>query len=139
MMFLFEIRAKLTELYQKYDYLVLLVLRFVLVYITLIQIKGAVGFQPTLSKGIVVLAIAFIGAILPTSLMVLVIIGYVFLQIYTASQLMAITVLFLSIIMYCFFLRFTPKQGAVVIAVPVLRGLGFPYIVPLSMGTFSNL
>jgi len=40
--------------------------------------------------------------------------------------------------MYCLFLRFTPKLGYVVLAVPILYLLKIPYIIPLVLGLFAT-
>lgn len=139
MMFLFDIRAKVIGLYQKYDYIIKLILKLILVAVVLTEIKDAVGFRDSISKGSVIFLLSVVSAFLPSSLMTLVIIAYLFLQVLAASSLMALTVLAICLVLYCFFLRFAPKQSAVVVALPVLRSMGFPYLMPLGLGLFSNL
>lgn len=139
MMFFFDIRAKVIGLYQKYDYIIKLILKLILVAVVLTKIKDAVGFRDSISKGSIIFLLSLVSAFLPSSLMTLVIIAYLFLQVLAASSLMALTVLAICLVLYCFFLRFTPKQSAVVVALPVLRSMGFPYLMPLGLGLFSNL
>jgi len=40
--------------------------------------------------------------------------------------------------MYCLFLRFTPKLGYVIIAIPILYVLKLPYLVPIVLGLFTT-
>ncbi len=139
MMVLFDIREKITSLYQKYDYLFKIVLKFLLVFFALNRVKGVLGYSDTMSRGAIILVMAIVAAFLPSSLMVIVVIGYVFLQLLSVSSLMALTILIIFLVLYSFCLRFSAEYNATVVAVPVLRGIGFPYVVPLGMGLFGNL
>ncbi len=140
MIWVFEIRAKLTELYQKFDFWVNLVLKFVLLLVAFSRIRNALNYSKgTLSSTAVVLLLAALSAFLPASLTVLLVVVYVTLQILSVSYIMAALVFLLFMVAYCFFLRFTPKYDAAMIATPVLQGFGTPYIMPLLMGLFGNL
>ncbi len=139
MMLLLDIRAKLIGVYQKFDVIIKILLKLILVAVVLTKIKNTVGFNDGISKGSIIFLLSLVSAFLPSSLMTLVIIAYLVLQVLSASTLMALMVLLICIILYCFFLRFTPKQSAVVVAMPVLRSIGFPYVLPLGLGLFSNL
>ncbi len=139
MMVLFEIRAKLTAIYQKYDFIFRFAVKFVLVLMGFMMIRNDFSANAALSKTVIVIGMAAFGSILPFSLTLLLMLAYLVLQILSASSLMAITVFIFCLIMYCFFLRFTPKQGAAVVAVPVLRSIGIPYAVPLTLGGFGDL
>lgn len=139
MMLLFDIRAKLISIYQKYDYIIKFVLKVVLIAVALMKIKSEVGFSASLSKTALILMLSAVGAFLPSSLMVLMVILYLFLQVLAKSSLMALTVLAICIVLYCLFLRFTPKYGAAFVAMPILRTLGFPYVLPIGLGLFGNL
>ena len=141
MMLILEIRAKITALYQKYAFWFNLAARYLLCYIAFSNIRSALNYNPTLGKNVVILALAAICAVLPPSLMVIITAVYVTLQIYAAasnSLILAITVFALFLVCYCFFIRFTPKQGAAVVATPILQKLGFPYGMPLFLGLFST-
>ncbi len=139
MMLLFDIRAKLISVYQKYDYIIKFVLKVILIAVALMKIKSEVGFSTSLSKTSLIMMISVVGAFLPSSLMVLMVIMYLFLQVLAKSSLMALTVLVICIVLYCLFLRFTPKYGAAFVALPILRSLGFPYVLPIGLGLFGNL
>ncbi len=140
MIWVFEIRAKLTELYQKFDFWINLVLKFVLLLVAFSRIRTALNYSKgTLSSSAIVLLLAAVSAFLPASLTVLLVVVYVTLQILSVSYIMAALVFLLFMVAYCFFLRFTPKYDAAMIATPVLQGFGAPYIMPLLMGLFGNL
>ena len=139
MMFVFEIRAKLTEIYQKYDFIIKSVLKFLLMFFAFSKISKVVGYNTSLSAKVLIIALSAFSAFLPPSLMVFAAVVYVFLQILTASVLIAVTVMMIFLVLYRFFLRFTPKEGLAVIATPVLMSFGFPYLVPLFLGMFGSV
>ena len=141
MMLIFELRAKITAVYQRYAFWLNLAARIILCFIAFSRIRSALDYNPTLGKSSVIIAISVISAVLPSTLMVFIAAVYVTLQIYAASEnslILAITVFALFMICYCFFIRFTPKFGAAVVATPVLQTFGFPYAMPLLMGVFGN-
>ncbi|MBO4670051.1 MAG: hypothetical protein J5648_08830 [Lachnospiraceae bacterium] len=138
MMIVFEIRAKLTELYQRHDLIVKTALKFLLMFLTFRKLSNVIGYNTGLSGFAVVLALSVFSAVLPPSLMVFVAAVYVFLQLITASVLIAVTVVLIFLIMYLFFLRFAPKEGITIIATPLLCSMGFPYVVPLFLGLFGS-
>lgn len=139
MIVLFEIRAKLTELYQKYSFGILTACKFFLLFFAFSEIKSSVGYFEALSKNSVIFLLSVLCSLLPSALTVLIVLFYLVLQLWKASYLMSLTVLVVCLILYCFFLRYTPRYGSVVVAMPLLRKIGFPYLLPLSMGLFGNL
>ena len=141
MMLIFELRAKITALYQKYAFWINLAARFVLCYLAFNRMHSVLDYNPTLGKSTVLLALSGICAVLPSTLMVIIAAVYVSMQIYASAEgslILTIIVFALFLVFYCFFIRFTPKYGAVVLAVPILQTYGFPYIVPLLLGLFGN-
>ena len=141
MMLVFELRAKLTALYQKYAFWINLAARFLLCYLAFKRIHSVLDYNPTLGKNAVLLALSGICAVLPSTLMVIIAAVYVSMQIYASSEgslILTIIVFALFLVFYCFFIRFTPKYGAVVLAIPVLQTYGFPYIVPILLGLFGS-
>ncbi len=139
MMLLFEIRAKITELYQRHDLIVKTALKFLLMFLSFRKLSKVIGYNTGLSGFGVILALSVFSAVLPPSLMVFVAAAYIFLQLITASVLIAVTVVLIFLIMYLFFLRFAPKEGVTIIATPLLCSMGFPYVVPLFIGMFGNI
>ena len=141
MMLIFELRAKITALYQKYAFWINLAARFVLCYLAFNRMHSVLDYNPTLGKSAILLALSGICAVLPSSLMVIIAAVYVSMQIYASSEnslILTIIVFALFLVFYCFFIRFTPKYGAVVLAVPILQTYGFPYIVPILLGLFGT-
>ncbi len=139
MMLIFELRAKIAALYQRYDYWFNLAFRFVLLMIAYGKLNALIGYNASLSSGMIRLVISLVSAFLPPSLAVLVAVLYSTLQVMSQSTILAVLLFMLFIICYCFFLRFAPKYGEAVIAMPTMQALGFPYALPLVMGLFGNL
>lgn len=139
MMLIFEIRAKLTEIYQKHDFVIKTALKFLLMFLVLSRAAKFIGYNGTLSKSLVIIVMSVFCAFMPSALMVFAAVAYVFIQLMTASILLAVTVVLIFLIMYLFFLRFTPKEGIGVLATPLLCSMGFPYLIPLFLGMFGSV
>ncbi len=140
MMLLFELRAKVVSIYQRYDFWINLAVRFLLLYVAFSRIAKVMPYNATMCKNMTILLIALVSAFLPSGLMVVIAAVYVTLLIFFAdAAILAVTVFALFMICYCFFLRFTSRQGASMIALPVLQSFGVPYILPILLGLFGNL
>ena len=139
MIFFLSIRAKITEVLQKYDFIVKTALKFVLMFLALKKAAGIIGYNATLSGTGAIIEFSLVAAFLPSSLMVFMAVMYVFLQLLTASVLIAVTVILVFLVLYLFLLRFTPKEGIAVIATPLLISMGYPYAIPLFLGLFGSI
>ncbi|MGN0165207.1 MAG: hypothetical protein ACI39R_03410 [Lachnospiraceae bacterium] len=135
---LLEIRAKMIEIYQKTERYVKFIINAIIYFCAFEAIKNTIGYNAKLSGFFIILALSVVSAFLPGSVVVAVMVVYVALQLYSASFLMAATVLIIAVILFCFFLRFTPEYGQAVIGMPVLMGIKMPYVLPICLGLFST-
>ncbi len=138
MMTFLVLRARLRNLYQKYEIYINTVIRFLIAYGVFRIINTAIGYDHRLKQISIVLVLSLLSAFTPSAILVLlaalVSIGHV----YFVSKILSVIVILIILIMYCLFLRFTPKLGYVVLAVPILYLLKIPYIIPLVLGLFAT-
>ncbi len=138
MMTFLVLRARLRSLYQKYEIYINTVIKFLIAYGVFRIINTAIGYDHRLKQISIVLVLSLLSAFTPSAILVLlaalVSIGHV----YFVSKILSVIVILIILIMYCLFLRFAPKLGYVVLAVPILYLLKIPYIIPLVLGLFST-
>lgn len=138
MMTFLVLRARLRNLYQKYEIYINTVAKFLIALIVFQIINSAIGYDHRLKQIPVVLVLSLLSAFTPSAIMVLLAGLVSIIHVYYLSKILSVIVLLIILIMYCLFLRFTPKLGYVVIAVPILYFLKIPYIIPLVLGLFGT-
>ena len=137
MMNILVFRARLRELYQKYELYIDPIIKFLVAFVVFQLINSAIGYDVRLKKLPIVLLLSLLSAFTPSAILILlaaiVSIGHIF----AISKILSIIIILILLIMYCLFLRYTPKLGYVVIAVPILYMLKIPYLIPILLGLFT--
>ena len=135
---LLVIKDWIRDIYRKYYWLILPVLRFVAAYVVFTLINKEIGYSSKLQSSTILLALSGISAIMPSSIMVLLAGVMVLVHIFAASQMLAIVYFFVIAVLYFMFARFVPRYGWVVLAIPVAYALRIPYVIPLVLGLTAN-
>lgn len=135
---LLEIRSLLRAYYQKFQMVIDPVIKFFAAFITFRMINTSLNYDARLEKTAVVLLLSLLCAFTPSSILVFLALAVSILQVYAASPVLAALVLVIFMILYCFFLRFAPRYGYVVVAIPILFTMKIPYLVPILMGLMAN-
>ncbi|BCJ97620.1 hypothetical protein [Anaerocolumna chitinilytica] len=138
MMTLLVLRTRLQSLYQKHEIYLKPIFKFIIALIVFETINMNLGYDSRLKQMPIVLALSLLSAFTPSAVLLLLSALVTFLHIYSVSVILSAIILILFIIMYCLFLRFTPRLGLVVLAVPILFYLKIPYTIPLLLGVFST-
>lgn len=132
------IKQTLTRFYTKFEAYIVPVLKFLAMLFALIFINSNIGFMTKLKNPAIVLILSLVCSFLPTNVIVviagLVIVGHV----YALSLECAVVVLFILIIMYALYFRFTPRDAIAVILTPVCFAIKMPYLMVFSMGLVGN-
>lgn len=127
-------KEHLKKIYQKYDLYIEPSIKFIMAVIVFSLINQNIGYDMRFKSIPVVVIMSLLCAFTPSSILVLlsalVTIGHVF----KVSSILAVIVILIIFILYFLFIRFTPKQGYIVLAVPILFLLKIPYVIPLLMG-----
>lgn len=138
MMTFLVLRARLRNLYQKYEIYINAVMKFLIAFGVFQIINGAIGYDNRLKRISVVLILSLLSAFTPSAILVLLAAVVTIGHVYFASKILSVIILLIILIMYCLFLRFTPRLGYVVLAVPVLYLIKIPYVIPLALGLFAT-
>lgn len=104
----------------------------------MILINSYIGTMEVLKNPIVVIMVALVGAIVPKTLMVMILILTIVAHVYAIALEPAIIVLILFIVMYLLFFRFTSKESLVLILMPILFMIKIPYLLPVILGLTST-
>lgn len=135
---LLMIKEQITRFYARFEAFVVPVLKFLAMLFALIFINSHVGFMTKLKNPAIVLILALLCSFLPPNVIVLVAGLVIIAHMYALSLECAVVVLFVFIIMYALYFRFTPKDAIAVILTPMAFAMKIPYIIPISMGFVGN-
>lgn len=128
------IKQQMTRFYSRYEAYIVPVLRFLAMLFALLFINGNVGYMSKLKNPAIVLILSLLCSFMPTNVIV-VLAGFVIIaHIYSLSLSCAIIILFVFVIMYALYFRFTPKDAIAVLLTPIAFILHIPYTIPLAMG-----
>ncbi len=132
------VKQQLTRFYMRFEAFIVPTLKFLAMLFALIFINGSVGFMTKLKNPAIVLILSLLCSFLPTNVIVLVaglvIVGHM----YALSLECAVIVLFVFVIMYALYFRFTPGDAIAVLLTPVCFAMHIPYVMPLAMGFVGN-
>ena len=135
---LIEFREMLLKIYQKIRFILNPVVKFIMSWIVFTYINDSIGFDPRFTKTIIVLGLSAVCAVTPAGVLVFFAMVLTLLHIYSVSLFLAVLLLLVFIILYGLLMRFSPKQVAAAVAVPVLAKYNLHYCVPILMGSISN-
>lgn len=131
-------KQQLIRFYAKVEAFVIPILKFFAMLVALIYINSNIGFMAKLKNPAIVLIISLLCSFLPANVIVLLAGLVIVAHVYALSLECAVVVLFVFIIMYALYFRFTPGDAIAVILTPVACAMKIPYIIPISMGFLGN-
>lgn len=138
MMSLLVLKERLITIYQKMGVYTKPIIRFFMALMVFIVINNSYGYDPRFKSTVVILLLSAICAFLPTSIMIVLAAIISFFHFYYVSQILSILVILIFLILYLLFARFTPKQGYVLVLMPICFILKIPYLLPILMGIIAT-
>ncbi|MCR5475473.1 MAG: hypothetical protein K6F28_09780 [Lachnospiraceae bacterium] len=132
------VKQQLARFYTRFEAFIVPVLKFLAMLIALLMIGSSVGFMSKLKNPAIVLIIALLCSFLPTNVIVLMAGLVIVAHMYALSLECCVVVLFVFIIMYALYFRFTPGDAIAVLLTPVAFVFHIPYVMPLAMGFTGN-
>lgn len=138
MMQILELRARLKELYQKFQMFIDPVLRFLVAFVTFSVINSNIGYDARFDKISVVFLLSLLCAFTPSSVLVFVAMALSLVHVYSVAKLLSILIVLVFIVLYLLFVRYTPRFGYVVLGIPILFGLHIPYVFPILLGLIAT-
>lgn len=134
MYFLIEIREKLKRIYGKYNVYIRPAGRFLVSLVAFLMLDMSIGYMTKLRSPLVAILLAIICAFVPGELTVVILSVFMLAHLYAISAEFALIALCVILVMYLLFLRFSPKQGYIIIATVMLCGLKLYAAVPIIIG-----
>ncbi len=138
MLKLLVIREKIKQLYSEKSRVMDAAIKFVVALVSLLVINLNIGAMSILTNPLVVLAASVVGAVLPKTLLVMMIILYMIAHIFAISPACAAVVALVCFIMYLMFFGFSAKQSYVIIAIPLLFMVKLPFLIPVLLGLVAS-
>ena len=131
---LFEMRDKLKNFYGAHELVLRPIIKFLAVFISLILIKSNIGYMELLNSWLVILALSVICAFLPWNVITVILAVDILANIFSVSVELGGMILLVMLIMFLLFFRFSPKQGVLLVLIPLAFFLKVPYAVPIVVG-----
>ena len=128
---LYVIRERMQDLYSRYSIVADKAIQFVLAVMTFYMINNHVGFMKTLASPVVALALAIIATFFPPIITVILATALILVHMYSVSIAALVVTALIFLIMYIFYLRFTPKMAIVVLLTPLAFAFKIPLVVPI--------
>ena len=135
---LLELKQKIKEIDGQYEMYILPVMRFVLALVYFLWINANMGYMSRLNNVFLVLILALICSILPSSAMMY--IGFVLILVhsYALGIEIAAFMLVLILLMLIFFLRFSGEQNVTFVFTPLSFAFSLPALLPIGSGLMES-
>lgn len=132
------IRQNLIRFYKKYDHIIFLLLKFILIFSTIRMLGLSVGYQGMLGGAMSILFLALIGTFLPEKWLILETIILVPLYIMNTNLVLAGVIFVFLMVLYLLFMRLFPKESLLIIATVVAFNIGMEVVIPVIVALFGS-
>lgn len=135
---LLELKQKIKNMYGQYEMYILPVLKFILALVYFVWINTNMGYMSQLNNLFLVLILALICSILPSSAMVYFGFVLILLHCYALSIEAAGFMLVLILLMMIFLLRFSSGQNSILVFTPLSFAFSVPALLPIGAGLLGS-
>ena len=112
--------------------------RFLAAFITFFATNKVIGFNPYLNHAYIAGILAAVSVVFPTQILLFFEVVFIVLHILYVSRYLAFITALIFAILYFIYVRFIPKDGYVILSMPVLSSFGVPYVVPVLLGVMET-
>ena len=135
---LLEFRDKIKYYYRQYEFMILPALKFMLAYLTICCVNGALGYMPQADKVSIVLIASLFCSFMPVGCIVFVASLFSLLHMYALSMEVALVGLSVYLILLLLFVRFDSKNSLILVLTAVLAAMKIPYVMPVAVGLLAS-
>lgn len=135
---LLEFKEKLNRFYARNGRFIRPVIKFIVAFVVFTLINHNIGYDPRINNVFVVAVLSVLGALLPSAVLTLIAALFATLHVYYVSVALSVIVVMLFLILYFLCIRFMPKSGYIVLAIPVLYLMKIPFVIPILLGLISG-
>ncbi len=134
---LLEIRDKILKVYNKSEFIVLPILKFMLAFLALSIVSGKLGYMYQLDNLGLVLILSLMCSFLPNGFIVFFAVVLSVAHIYALSLEVAIVALAVYLILFLVFFRFCSGHSTILLLTAILAAMNIPYVIPIAVGLLS--
>ena len=131
---LYVIKGQLQQVYAKYSRFIDKGIQFVLALAAFYMINHDLGFMSLLSNPLITVGLAVICAFLPMIVTVLAAAVLILVQMAAVSLGIVAVTAVVFVIMFVFYVRFSPKTAVVILLMPLAFMFHIPYVIPVAFG-----
>ena len=135
---LLEFRDKIKYYYRTYEFVILPTLKFMLAYLAICCVNGALGYMASVDSVGIVLIASLLCSFMPTGCIVFVVSIFSLLHMYALSMEVALVGVCLYLILLLLFMRFDSRHMLLVVLTAVLAAMKIPYVIPLAAGLLAT-
>jgi len=135
---LLEIRDKIKYYYRQYEFIILPALKFMLAYLAICCVNGALGYMQQVDKVGIVLIASLFCSFMPTGCIVFVASLFSLLHMYALSMEVALVGVGIYLILLLLLVRFDSRNSLVIVLTAVLAGMKIPYVIPIAVGLLAS-
>ena len=131
---IFEIRKKIIEAYGQYEYIVVPAFKFALAFLLILAINSHIGFNLGLTNKLLGVIIALVCTLVPINFTAAIMVLLVLAHLYTLSLETMIVAGVIFLLMFLLYFRFSPKDTAMILLLPLAFICRVEYAVPVIAG-----
>lgn len=131
---LLEFRKKVIEWYGRYEYILTPLAKFVLALCLLMTVNSHIGFNEMLTNPLLDVILALLCALVPVNFIAAILIVVVLIQLYALSLEAMLVGGVLFLLMLLLYFRFSPRDTALILLLPLASLVNLQYAVPVAAG-----
>lgn len=131
---LYEIKELLTNLFKKYEKIIMPVVRFILAFIIVAKLNGFFGYAKVLDKFTIQFGSSLLAAFLPGSWFLMLLSVMTLFQVFSVSLEATIVLFIIIVAVYLLFMPMITEYSWIVILTPLLLHWNLGYLMPLILG-----
>lgn len=135
---LYEIREKVADFINHYEYILMPVGKFLITMILLVLINSKIGYFEMLTDPLLMTIISLVCALVPIGFTPAALGAVILVHLYTVSYEVAIFGAVLILVIYLLYFRFTPRDTILLLMMPIAYKLNLHYAVPLVGGLLCS-
>jgi hypothetical protein len=134
MYYLLELKEKLKKIYGENNSIIRPLVKFIVALASFVALDVSIGYMTKIRNPLIAIVLAALCAFIPGEFTILLLSVFMLAHLYAISAEFCLIALCVVLVMYLLFLRFSPKQGYIIIATVMLCGLKLYAAVPIIIG-----
>ncbi len=135
---LLELRDKIKYYYRKYEFVILPTLKFMLAYLAICCVNGAMGYMAQVDQIGIVLMASLLCSFMPVGCILFVASIFSLLHMYALSMEVALVGVCVYLVLQLLFMRFDSKHSLILVLTAICAAMKIPYVMPIIVGLVAS-